>query len=81
MLREEVIEPLGLKDTTIDRIDVREPRLIHGYITVQANRLDVTDNAGGADSPSVGVTSTVADLNTFYGALFDSKGADRLGLT
>lgn len=73
VLREEVIEPLGLKNTTIERLDLREPRLIHGYITVQGKRLDVTDNSSAADSPSEGVTSTVADLNTFYAALLQGK--------
>jgi D-alanyl-D-alanine carboxypeptidase len=73
VLREEVIEPLGLKDTAIQRLDLNEPRLIHGYITLHGDRLDVTDNSGTADSPSVGVTSTVADVNTFYAALFQGK--------
>lgn len=73
VLREEVIDPLGLKDTTIQRLDLRETRLLHGYVTIRGERLDITDNTDTADSPAAGVTSTVADVNTFYAALFQGR--------
>lgn len=73
VLREEVIDPLGLKDTTTERLNLHEPRLLHGYIALRGERLDVTDNSDTAGSPHAGVTSTVADVNTFYAALFQGR--------
>jgi D-alanyl-D-alanine carboxypeptidase len=73
VLREEVIDPLGLKDTSAARVDVHDPRILHGYITLQGQRLDVTDNADRVDSAAAGATSTVADVDTFFSALFQGK--------
>jgi D-alanyl-D-alanine carboxypeptidase len=73
VLREEVIDPLGLKDTSTAHVDVHDPRLIHGYITLQGQRLDITDNADRVDSAAAGATSTVADVDTFFSALFQGK--------
>lgn len=73
VLREEVIDPLGLKDTTTGRLNLHEARLLHGYIALRGERLDVTDNSDTAASPHAGVTSTMADVNTFYAALFQGR--------
>jgi D-alanyl-D-alanine carboxypeptidase len=73
VLREEVIDLLALKDTSTARVDLHDPRLLHGYITLQGQRLDITDNADSVDSAAAGATSTVADVNTFFSALFQGK--------
>lgn len=73
VLKEEVIDPLGLKDTTTGRLDLHEPRLLHGYVSVRGERLDVTDNSDTAGSAHAGITSTVADVNTFFAALFQGR--------
>lgn len=73
VLKEEVIDRLGLRDTTTERLDLHEPRLLHGYIALQGERLDVTDNSDTAGSAHAGVTSTVADVNTFFAALFRGR--------
>ncbi|WP_249336257.1 serine hydrolase domain-containing protein [Sinomonas gamaensis] len=73
VLREEVIDPVGLKDTTAESANLGDPRTIHGYITLRGERLDVTDNAWLAGSAAGGVTSTVADVNTFFADLFQGR--------
>lgn len=73
VLREEVIDPLGLKDTTTQRLDLNHPALVHGYVMLRGERIDVTDNTVAIDSPAYGAVSTVADMNTFFGALFQGK--------
>jgi D-alanyl-D-alanine carboxypeptidase len=73
VLREEIIDPLGLTDTSTQNLDLNDARVLHGYITLHGQRLDVTDNTWTVDSPAAGVTSTVADVNSFYAALFQGK--------
>lgn len=70
VLRDEVIVPLGLSKTSLDRVDVRATDLIHGYVTLRGERIDLTDNNYNVGLPDSGALSTMGDLNTFFGALF-----------
>lgn len=70
VLRDDVIEPLGLKNTSIDQPVAGKPDMIHGYITYRDERLDVTQSAGELGSPAFGAISTMSDINDFYAALF-----------
>jgi D-alanyl-D-alanine carboxypeptidase len=73
VLREEVIDRLGLKHTTTQKLDLREADLIHGYVTLRGERIDTTDNTSAVDSPAAGAVSTMVDLNDFFAALFQGK--------
>jgi D-alanyl-D-alanine carboxypeptidase len=73
VMREEVFEPLGLKNTTMDRIDPHETDLLHGYVTLRGERVDTTDNIFSVGSPAGGAVSTVADMNHFMADLFQGR--------
>jgi D-alanyl-D-alanine carboxypeptidase len=73
VLREEVIEPLRLGKTSLDHLDGHAADLVHGYVTLRGERIDVTDNTGDAGSPASGAVSTVGDVNTFFAALFQGR--------
>lgn len=69
VMREQVFTPLGLKDSSMDRVDPHAPNFLHGYVTLHGDRVDTTDDASVVGSPASGVVSTVADLNHFMAAL------------
>lgn len=70
VLREDIIDRLGLKGTSIDRTAEGEPDVIRGYINHRGERLDITDTPGVVGSPAYGAISTVSDINHFFAALF-----------
>lgn len=70
VLREDVIDRLKLKDTSVDQAAAAKPGVIRGYITYRGERLDVTEGPGVLGSPAYGAISTMSDINDFYAALF-----------
>lgn len=70
VLQDDVITPLGLETTSIDKAVGGEPDMIHGYITLRGERLDITQAPGELGSPAFGVISTMHDVNDFFAALF-----------
>ncbi|MDQ0664539.1 D-alanyl-D-alanine carboxypeptidase [Arthrobacter ulcerisalmonis] len=70
VLREDVIDPLKLKHTSLDSAAAAEPDVIHGYITYRDERLDITEVPGVLGSPAYGAISTMSDINDFFAALF-----------
>ncbi|MFC9350443.1 serine hydrolase domain-containing protein [Arthrobacter sp. NPDC057013] len=73
VMQEQVFEPLGLKNTSLDRIDLHETGLLHGYVTLRGERIDTTDNISGVGNPAGGAVSTVADMNRFMAGLFQGR--------
>lgn len=73
VLDEEVIAPLGLQHTTLAHVEPAQPDILHGYITLRNQQIDTTDNTQFAGSSSRGLTTTMADLNTFFGSLFGGR--------
>ncbi|MEN8583043.1 serine hydrolase domain-containing protein [Burkholderia sp. RS01] len=70
VLRQDVIEPLKLKHTSLDSAAVAEPNVIRGYIDYRNERLDMTKVPGVLGSPAYGAISTMSDVNDFFAALF-----------
>ena len=73
VMREDVFDPLGMKNTSLDRVDLHETGLLHGYVTLRGERVDTTDNIFSAGSPAGGAVSTVANLNLFMAGLFQGR--------
>ena len=80
VMSEEVVEPLGLKNTSLDRIDPHETGLLHGYVTLRGERIDTTDNTFVAGSPAGGAVSTVEDMNLFMAGLFQGRALSAASL-
>jgi D-alanyl-D-alanine carboxypeptidase len=76
----EVFAPLGLKNTSLDHLDLHEPGLLHGYVTLRGERVDTTDNTFAVGSPAAGAVSTVADLNLFMAGLFQGRAISAASL-
>ena len=74
VLRDDVIDRLGLGATSIDQAARGEPDMIHGYITLRGERLDVTQPPADLGSPAFGAISTMHDVNDFFE--FQSVGMD-----
>ncbi len=81
VMQEDVFEPLGLRNTSLDRIDPRETELLHGYVTLGGERIDTTDNIFIAGNPAGGAISNMADLNLFMASLFQGKAVSTESLT
>jgi D-alanyl-D-alanine carboxypeptidase len=81
VFREEVVAPLRLSKTSMDRVDGHEADLIHGYVTLRGERIDTTDNAFVVGSPAGGAVMSVGDVNTFFGALFGGRLVSKSSLT
>lgn len=71
VLAEDTATPLGLAHT---RLGGSAPRgLVHGYVTFEGRRTDVSMPAWQAESPSTGALSTVEEVNSFYAALLEGR--------
>lgn len=70
VLRQDIIDPLNMEDTSVEPAAATDTALIRGYITYRNERLDVTEAPGVLGSPAYGAMSTMSDINDFYGALF-----------
>lgn len=73
VLRDDIIKPLGLTRTTIDEPWGGAPDLIHGYITIRGQRVDLSQSQEQIGSPSHGVVSTMSEVNDFFAALFQGR--------
>lgn len=69
VLREDIIEPLGLQGTRLTDRGPSPPSLVHGYVTVSGERLDVGYPALHSGAAAGGLVSSVDDVNLFYAAL------------
>ena len=70
VLHDDVISRLGLAATSIDQAVRGESDVVHGYITLRGERLDVTQPPADLGSPAFGAVSTMHDVNDFFEALF-----------
>lgn len=73
VIKTDIIEPLGLKGTSMTVAGPPPPNMAHGYLLIDAKQVDVTYPAYQIGSPSGGIVSTVSDLNTFYRALMQGE--------
>lgn len=73
VLRSDVAEPLGLTATWMTESGPAPPALVHGYVTSEGERVDVSYPALHAGDAAGGLLSTVGDLNTFYAALLQGR--------
>jgi len=73
IMQEEVFGPLGLKHTSLDRVDPHEAGLLHGYATLRGERVDTTDNTFAVGNPAGGAISTMEDLNLLMAGLFQGR--------
>jgi D-alanyl-D-alanine carboxypeptidase len=69
VLRADIVEPLGLRPTTMTGDGPAPANLVHGYTLVDGVLVDVAYSALQRGSASCGMMSTVEDINTFYAAL------------
>ncbi len=71
VLAEDTAAPLGLAKT---RLGGPTPAgMVHGYVTFEGRRTDVSMPAWQAESPSSGTLSTVEEVNSFYAALLEGR--------
>lgn len=73
VLRSDIVEPLGLEATWLAAPGPPPVSVVHAYITIFGERLDVTYPALHSGSAAGGLVSTVGDLNTFYAALLQGR--------
>ncbi|WP_461187813.1 serine hydrolase domain-containing protein [Arthrobacter sp. Z4-13] len=67
VLAEDIAGTLGLKAT---RLGGSAPTdMVHGYVTVEGTRRDVSMPAWQEEAPATGAVSTVEEVNSFYAAL------------
>jgi D-alanyl-D-alanine carboxypeptidase len=79
-MREQVSEPLGLKNTSLDPVDPHEAGLLHGYVALRGERVDTTGNVFDGGSPTSGAVSTVEDKNRFMAGLFQGRALSAASL-
>ncbi|GAA3406059.1 serine hydrolase domain-containing protein [Pseudarthrobacter polychromogenes] len=73
ILRNDVFEPLGMKDTHLTGTGPPPSTMIHGQVEVDGERLDSAYLGAIVGNPAGGVVSTVGDLNTFYASLMEGR--------
>ena len=69
----DIIEPLGLSETSMTAAGPAPSSMVHGYIALDRKQLDVTYPAAQIDNAAGGMVSSVADVNTFYRALLQNR--------
>ncbi|WP_324642387.1 serine hydrolase domain-containing protein [Pseudarthrobacter sp. LT1] len=80
IIQEEVFAPLGLKHTTLSRVDPHEDGLLHGYATLRSERIDTTDNTFAVGNPAGGAVSTMEDLNLLMAGIFQGRAVSPAAL-
>jgi D-alanyl-D-alanine carboxypeptidase len=80
IMQEEVFDPLGLKNTSLDPVDPHEPGLLHGYVTLRGERIDTTDITLADPNPAGGAVSTMEDLNLLMAGLFQGRAVSAASL-
>ena len=73
VIRTDIIEPLGLSRTLMTAAGPPPSDMVHGYITLDSKRLDVSYPAAQIDNAAVGMVSSVADVNAFYRGLLQNR--------
>src|SRR6478735_6133253 len=73
VMQEEVFDPLGLKNTSLNQVDLHEAGLLHGYVTLRGERIDTTNNTFSVGNPAGGAISTMEDLNLLMAAIFQGR--------
>jgi D-alanyl-D-alanine carboxypeptidase len=73
IMQEQVFDPLGLKNTSLDHVDPHENGLLHGYVTLHGERVDITDNTITVGNPAAGAVSTMEDLNLLMAGIFQGR--------
>ncbi|MEJ1194982.1 serine hydrolase domain-containing protein [Pseudarthrobacter sp. CCNWLW207] len=73
VLDEDIAGPLGLESTGLPRPGEEPATMVHGYITINGERLDVTRPAWLSELASGGAVSTVSEVNAFYAALLQGR--------
>jgi D-alanyl-D-alanine carboxypeptidase len=73
VIRTDIIEPLGLSGTLMTAAGPPPRHMVHGYISLDSKRLDVSYPAAQIDNAAVGMVSSVADVNAFYRALLQNR--------
>ena len=73
VIRTDIIEPLGLSGTLMTAAGPPPSDMVHGYITLDSKRLDVSYPAAQIDNAAGGMVSSVADVNAFYRALLQNR--------
>jgi D-alanyl-D-alanine carboxypeptidase len=70
-LQDRIFDPLEMTDSTYPTDSTLDPDALHGYVLENGTYTDVTDYDASIWSSGAAVVSTVADMNTFFRALFD----------
>jgi D-alanyl-D-alanine carboxypeptidase len=70
-LQDRIFDPLEMTDSTYPTDSTLDPDALHGYVLGNGTYTDVTDYDASIWSSGAAVVSTVADMNTFFRALFD----------
>lgn len=73
VIRADIVEPLDLSGTRMTAPGPPPSSMVHGYIMLEGQPLDVTYPAAQIGNAAAGMVSTVADLNSFYRALLQHK--------
>lgn len=73
VLKADLADPLGLASTGLPRPEDAPADMIHGYITINARRVDVTRPEWLSELAPGGAVSTVSEVNAFYAALLQGK--------
>ncbi|UVJ38878.1 serine hydrolase [Arthrobacter sp. CJ23] len=80
VLRADIVEPLGLRSTSMIGDGPAPANLVHGYTLADGGLVDVAYPALQDGSASDGMISTVEDVNTFYAALLRGELLSPAGL-
>jgi D-alanyl-D-alanine carboxypeptidase len=73
VIRSDIVEPLGLTATRMTDRGPSPPSLVHGYVTIFGERLDVSYPALHSGAAASGLVSSVDDVDTFYAALLQGR--------
>lgn len=73
ILRDDIIDPLGLTHTTIDEEVSDAADLLKGYVSIEGKRVTGGTALERLGSPMPGVVSTMSDINDFMAALFGGR--------
>ncbi|HYH76933.1 MAG TPA: serine hydrolase domain-containing protein [Arthrobacter sp.] len=73
VLEDDISAPLGLKATGLPRPEDVPSAMVHGYITMNVQRLDVTKAEWLSELAPGGGVSTVSEVNAFYATLLQGK--------
>ncbi|WP_411374353.1 serine hydrolase domain-containing protein [Arthrobacter sp. MPF02] len=71
VLAADTATPLGLESTRLGGMPPETA--VHGYVTLEGQRVDVTRPAWLTELPAAGALSTVEEVNRFYAALLQGR--------